>query len=183
LTNKYKPDHIDESALQNIADQELNNTSNAIQNSGGSQGEIRANLLGAGLNKTKALSDAYFKSKEFNANQNATAQQFDLGVDNTNLQQSNQELDINDRNKGNYDTQKSKLISKLGDNIGDIGKEQTYKKLAKKMFGYSYDGKYWVKPDGTKIDDKQLQEEIEQEKEKQSKSKALGGYLTNLKKY
>lgn len=179
LSNRYNPSYVDEAALQNVAGQELNNTSNAIQNMGGSAGATRNALLAAGLNKSKALSDSYMNARQLNAGQDAVAQNFNLGVDQTNLSQSNLELDINDRNRANYDTQKSKLIGQMGTDIGEMGKEEVYKKMAKQMFGYKWDGSYWVKPDGTRISDDEVKKEVTL---LQSNKSALGGYMIRKKR-
>ncbi len=170
LGNRYKPTYTDLAAQQNIVNQELNNVSNAIQGSGASQGAIRSNLLGAQLNKSKALSQAYADAEARNAQQDALAQQFNLGVDSTNLQQSNTEKDINARNLGNYETQKSKLLGNIGTTAGEIGKEEKYKSMTKGMFGYDSNGKYVIDPEGKKVYVTPT-----------SEKKALGGLI--MKKY
>ena len=151
LSNRYVPQYTDIAAQQNIVGQELNNVSSAIQGSGASQGAIRSNLLGAQLNKSKALSQAYSDAEARNAQQDALAQQFNLGVDSTNLNQSNTEKDINARNLGNYETQKSRLLGNIGTTAGEIGKEEKYKNMVKDMFGYDSNGKYIIDPNGKKI--------------------------------
>lgn len=140
LDNRYRPEYVDLAQQQNIANQELTNVNSAIQQSGTSQGASRAALLGAQLNKTKALSNAYANAQAQNAQQNAMAQQFNLGVDQTNLQQSNLQQEINDRNIGNYDTQKSQLLAQLGTDIGNIGKEELYKQYPERM-GLTFDSR------------------------------------------
>ncbi len=50
-----------------------------------------------------------------------------------NIGQYNLEQDINDKNIGNYDTQKSKLQAQLGNDIGGIGKEQLFKQYPKML--------------------------------------------------
>lgn len=171
LNNRYKPTYADLAQQQNIVNQELNNTNAAIQQSGASQGASRAAMLGAQLNKTRALSNAYAQAQAQNAQQDNIAQQFNLGIDQTNLQQANLQQDINDRNMGNYDTQKSKLISQLGTDIGNIGKEQLFKQYPKMMgLGYNWNGKYFVNEKG---DIKTKEEAAVLE----SNKKATGGYL------
>jgi hypothetical protein len=44
--------------------------------------------------------------------------------------------------QGNYDTQRSKFIGQIGSDLGEIGKENTFKKQAEKMTGYSWMGDY-----------------------------------------
>jgi hypothetical protein len=76
-------------------------------------------------------------------------QQFNLGVDTFNVGQSNKENEINAQNLGAFETQKSQLISSLGDSAGEIGLEGSRKDIAKNL-GLDYDqlGNY-LKSDGT----------------------------------
>ena len=161
LGNKYNPQYMDEKALTNQINAETNYTANALANaSNGSLGSLSNNILGMQLNKTKALSDAYSKVADVNRNEDKTAQQFNLGVDQINLNQSNNEKDINAKNRGAFKTERSKLLGQIGNDLGNIGKETVYKKLAGEAFGYSYDGKYLLKPDGTKVSEEELDSTI-----------------------
>src|SRR5690606_33497753 len=96
LSNRFNPEYVDERSLQNIAGNEMDNTVNALTQMGGSTGATRNAILGAGLNKTKALGNAYMDAANQNRATNVQAQQFNAGIDQTNLQQSNVEMDIND---------------------------------------------------------------------------------------
>lgn len=176
LNNRFNPDYVDERSLQNIAGNEYDNTVNAITQMGGSEGATRNAILAAGLNKTKAIGQAYMEESNQNRNQKLQGQQFNLGVDQANIGQSNLELDINDRNAGAYETQKSKLLSQLGTDVGEIGKEETYKDIVKKTFGYTWNGKYWLTPTGETKTDDQVTQELASKSQKK-----LGGYL--MKKY
>jgi len=176
LTNTYQPQYMDEASIQNSINSENRNTINALTNaSGGSESALRAGILGAGLNATKAKSDAYMKMREYNNNQNIAKQQFQLGIDQTNLGQSNMENDINARNKGNYETQKSKLLAQIGTDLGGIGKEELFKKYPKMMgLGYDWNGKYFV---NTKTGD--IKTEKEAAAAESTTKKAKGGFLSN----
>ncbi len=142
LGNRYKPGYVDEAALQNISRENYNNSAQALAGaSGGSTSALRSNILGAGLNRNKALSNAYLKASDINRGEDRTAQQFNLGVDKTNLSQSNSENDINARNRAARANAKSSLIAGLGTGIGDIGKEEKYKDIIEKISGYNQKGK------------------------------------------
>ena len=181
LDNRYQQQYVDERSLQNIAGNELDNVSNSLAGAtNGSSGALRSNLLGASLNRGKTLSDSYLNANAQNRQQNQVAQQFNLNVDQTNLQQSNQELDINDRNQASYRNAKSALIAQLGSDIGEIGKEQVLKKIASTVYGYKSDGTYFIKPDGTKISKEQFKKEVEAENNPNTKK--LGGMLLNKNK-
>ncbi len=141
LDNRYKPNYVDEQALQNRVINEYGNTADALANaSRGSLGNLRSNLLGAQLNKTKALSDAYLKADQINNAEKSKAQEFNLNVDRTNLNQSNLEKDINAKNRGVYESNKSRLLAQLSNDIGNIGLEEMRKKYPEKM-GFMYDSK------------------------------------------
>lgn len=144
LANKYKPVFEDEKQYQNIINSEINSQNENLANAtNGSLGAYRSNMLGAGINKIKALNDAYSKIKSVNNAENKTKQMFDSEIDKINLQQSNKELEINDQNKANYDTQKSKLLAQIGNDLGNIGTEQMRKKYPEKMgFMYNSKGEY-----------------------------------------
>ena len=186
LSNRYKPEYVDEAQLQNIANQTMNNTVNAVSQSGASQGQLRSSIVGSQLQRTKAISDAYSQAAAQNRQQNAMAQEFNLGVDQVNLQQSNTEKDINARDQAAYRNAKREYITGIGEGIGDIGKEQVYKKIIAKTTGYKWDGEYVKSPDGTVVTDPLTGKPMTEEKLKELQStkdkKALGGYLIKNKR-
>ena len=184
LDNRYRPEYVDEAQLQNIANQTMNNSVNAVGQSGASQGQLRSSIIGSQLQRTKALSDSYAQAAAQNRQQNAMAQEFNLGVDQVNLQQSNTEKENFARDKGNYDTQKSRLIGQIGNDIGNVGKEEIYKKIAKTTTGYSWLGEFQkMNPNATKeetiIAAKKAGVVIDDDKT--AKKQALGGYLIKNK--
>ena len=71
------------------------------------------------------------------------AQEFDKDTDKLNISQSNRQKDINLEQKAAYETNKSKLIAQLGQDVGQIGTEELYKRYPELM-GLEYDwrGKY-----------------------------------------
>lgn len=177
LDKRYSPTYVDEKSIQNITSNEFDNTINALTSaSNGSQGALRNNMLAAGLAKNKALSDAYLKIEDRNRNEDSIGQRFNLDVDKNNINQSNRELDINDRNSAAYDTAKSKLISQLGNDIGSIGKEEVYKKIVKNTFGYNWLGKY-IK-DNPNASKEQILSDFEKVNKNQNKN---GGYISKNK--
>ena len=144
LGNKYKPSYVDERQLQNQALNQYNAAANAIKGaSSGSQGALRSGLLMAHLNSQKGLSAAQAQATQANRAEDKFGQQFDLNVAQSNNRTSMMEKDWNARNKGNYETQKSKLLSSLGTSAGNIGLEETRKKYPERL-GLLYDwmGKY-----------------------------------------
>lgn len=144
LGNKYQEQLVDERQLVKGVQEGVSNQRDAILgSSGGSGAAARANLLGLSLQGTKALSSAMAQAGDQNRAEKRAGQQFNLGVDQTNLGQANEEQLANEQNKGAYDTQKSQLISQLGSNLGEIGKEQLFKKYPELMgMDFNAMGKY-----------------------------------------
>lgn len=144
LDNRYERDLVDESALVDRVQQQADNTRNAISNaSTGSVGAIRNNLLASQANSNRALSDAMLQAEDINRGENRFAQQFDANIDAQNLRQSNIENELNARNQGVYDSNKSSLIGQIGNDLGNIGREERYKQMVRDM-GICYDtrGRY-----------------------------------------
>jgi len=141
LGNKYEKQLVDEKGLQNTVQGSVNNMRDAITNaSGGDAGGTRASLLASQLQGTKALSSAYQQATEANRNESRREQEFDLGVDRQNLQQGNLETNLNLEQEAAYQTNKSKLLSQIGDNLGDVGREEMFKKYPE-LIGLGYDSK------------------------------------------
>lgn len=185
LGNRYKPEYVDEAQLQNIANQTMNNTINAISQSGASEGQNRASILGSQLQRTKALSDAYGQAAAQNKATDDRAQTFNLGVDQVNLQQSNTEKDINARDSAAYRNAKREYITGIGEGIGSVGKEQTDKMIIAKSLGYKWDGEYVKSPEGKVVTDPDTGKPMTQDKLKElqtfKEKKVLGGYLIKNK--
>lgn len=175
LDNRYVPQYVDEQAMQNIVNTNFNNTTSQLAGaSNGSMGALRSNILAANADRIKALSDTYLSASDRNRQQDQIAQQFNLNIDESNNRTDMLERDVNARNLAAYDTNRSKFISQIGTDLGNIGKEEVYKKLAKESFGYTWDGRYWNKPNGEKATD----EEVKREMETLSTRKMnYGGYL------
>lgn len=144
LNSRYESQQVDEKAMQNVIAQQTAANRNAITNSGsGSAAATRANLLANNMQGINALSSAQLAANQANAQDNVRGQNFNIGVDRTNLNQDNSEKTINAQNKGAYDTQMSQLMASLGDNMGSIGKEEMLKKFPELMgMDYNWRGKF-----------------------------------------
>ncbi len=144
LNTKYKKQLVDEKGMQNTVGEATDNIRNAIlSSSGGSGSTARANLLASQLQGTKAMSDAYQKSGAENRQEGRTAQAFDKATDQFNIGQSNNEKNINMTREAAYDTNKSKLMAALGDDLGSIGTEELYKKYPELMdLNYDWKGEH-----------------------------------------
>lgn len=139
LADRYDPQRVDRAALENRAARGERNLNRALtESSGGDSGALRSNMLANRLQTGKVRSDALFQADAAERADSQFGQQFNLGVNSTNLQQSNTERLVNAQNKGAYETQKSKLLSQLGTDAGNIGLEEMRKKYPEQM-GWLYD--------------------------------------------
>lgn len=180
LDNRYKPSYVDEAQMQRTVDQEANNQLAAIGQSGASQGAMRSSILAAGLNKTKALSDAYANAAAQNRATDDRAQEFNRNTDLQNMANRNKAIDEERMDEAAYRGAKSKLLSTIGTDIGHIGKEIADAKLARNLTGYTRVGDYVMRPDGTKAD---AMETVSYNNFIANKNKsAYGGYLRINKK-
>lgn len=154
---RYNPQYMDERALTNQINTESNYAGNALASaSNGSMGALRSNILASQLAKTKGLSDAYSRVAEVNRNENKTGQQFNLGVDESNIARRIAAEDKTAMNKGNWETNKSRLLGQIGTYLGNIGLEQERNNMAEAMTGYTRKGKYLYKDDGTRVSAEEL---------------------------
>tara|TARA_R110000751_G_scaffold860_3_gene2909 strand:+ start:369 stop:2072 length:1704 start_codon:yes stop_codon:yes gene_type:complete len=144
LTDMYRPQQVDERGMQNAAQNAANINKDAIlSSSGGSASAARAALLGSELNASRNLSGAYQAATAENRQDNRKAQEFNTGVNRTNLQQSNQEKNLNLEQQAAYRTNKSKLLSQIGNDLGGVGKEEMLKMYPELMgLNYDYKGKH-----------------------------------------
>lgn len=144
INRRFIPDYVDEATLQNMVNNDFDNVINNITNTtNGSVGATRNNILAAGANRTKALSDAYFRADEINRMQNLQGQQFDLGIDQFNINQDNVERDINARNRAAIEDRQRMSRDAIFRDIGAIGREQTYdNRLYNLTGGYDSMGNY-----------------------------------------
>lgn len=141
LNTKYNEQLVDERGLQNTVQESVNNNRNAIlSSSGGSGSSARASLLASQLQGTKAMSSAYQQATAENRGEKKNAQNFNLGIDKINLQQGNRDTDLNLEQEAAYKTNKSKLLSQLGNDLGGVGKEEMFKRFPELM-GLGYDEK------------------------------------------
>ena len=176
LSDRYNPQYVDESQLQNIVRQEGNNQTAAIQQMGGSEGALRNALLATGLNKTKALSDAYMKSSESNRSQDEKAQEFNARMNQFNAQTQHKESEQHEQNAAAYRNEKSKYLASIGTDLGEIGKEEVNKNQIAAALGYDVDGDYVInKVTKERIHKDELAKRIAAKEN--TTTKAYGGFI------
>jgi hypothetical protein len=194
LGNRYKPEVLDEARIQRELDRQTNTNINAITSSGGSDAQNRAALLGSQINALYARGNAASQVQQQNAAERSKGQQFNLGVDQANLAAKQYADEINARNQGAYDTQRSKLLGEIGTQLGEVGKEQVFKKYPELM-GLKFTNKgTYITPKGEELSYEQLKAKYPNATEEnlqtlaKSNKKAYGGkldkntigYLNNL---
>ena len=148
---RFKPEYIDERSALNLANSEMNNTVNSISQLGGSQGATRNSILAASLNRGKQLSGSMIDAQGRNIATDQFGQQFNNQNTESNIQRRVIAEDLTARNKGAYETNRSKLVGQMGTDIGSIGKEEVFKDIAENMTGYDWLGNYLkINPNATK---------------------------------
>lgn len=176
LDSRYTPDYVDEAALTNKVSQASANARRGLtEASGGDLGALRNSIKEAHLAEIKGLSDAYLQAENINRGENRAGQEFNLNVDRTNLQQSNREDEINARNEGVYESNKSALIGQIGQDLGNIGREERFKQMVKQS-GLCYDTRgAYICGTNERVSDEQLKR-IEEDR-KQSNQNRYGGNI------
>lgn len=138
---KYDQQLVDEQGLQNTVRQATASNRDAIlSSSGGSSAKARASLLGSQLTGTRALSQAYQQAGAENRQEGRAAQQFDSNTERFNIGQSDKSQLTNLQQDASYQTNKSKLLSQIGNDLGGIGQEELFKKYPE-LAGLGYDSK------------------------------------------
>ena len=147
LNNQYQKQYLDEATYENQARQQTAGAINAIGRSGVTNGQMINATLAAQLNGTRAVADGYNQVRRHNIEQEQMRQQVAMGNNQANMAQSNLEKDINARNRAAYQTNRSRLIGQLGNDFGNVGREELYKDMAISSTGYDYRGNYKVLTD------------------------------------
>ena len=97
-------------------------------------------MLGSQLTGTRALSQAYQQAGAENRQEGRAAQQFDSNTERFNIGQSDKSQLTNLQQDASYQTNKSKLLSQIGNDLGGIGQEELFKKYPE-LAGLGYDSK------------------------------------------
>ena len=165
MDNMYAKNLFDTNTLVNQVNQ--NDVNAALEEaSGGDLGALRTNILAGNLNKNKAISEAMMKADQINRDEGRFKFQSDFNKDRINVSLDQNYLERKDRDMGMYETTKSNLRRQLFEDLGDIGREEVNKKLVRDMFGYKWNGKYYVDPKtGAKFTQAEVAAKIKQNKE------------------
>lgn len=139
---EYSKQTMDVNSLENIASQQANNTNEILAKSGLTGNQLLSAMLGSQLNKTKAVSDAYLQANQFNINENKIAEQVKQANSADYLNDQRRINEINAQNRAARANNISKFDSEIYNSLGEIGKEETFKRMAEKMTGYSMMGDY-----------------------------------------
>jgi len=176
LGDKFIARYVDESSLQKILDQELNNNINAISQTGASQGAVRNAIGSASLAKAKARNEAYMNMEAKNIATDERGQIFDLDVNKSNIVQDNSEKEINAKNRARVEDQKRLSRNQLFANIAAIGKEGTYNNRLKNLTGYGAQGDFMSDEDRKTL----LQYLLGEKDSKNTNVTKSGGFLDSM---
>lgn len=141
----------------------------AKASSAGNLGSYAANLRAGNIAKLKGLSqEAQGIRKE---NRAEDAKTFDSKFKNSIVNARAQErfIDRKEQTEGAYNTAKMMKRTAVAEDIGKFFREQGNKELVKEMFGYTWNGKYFVDKKGNKVDNKVVFAQI-QDKQKEEEN-------------
>ena len=164
LGNKYEKDLFNTQSLINQINN--NNVNRALEESStGNLGALRSNILAANANKNRAISDALIKGDQINRDEGRFEFQSDFNRDRINTQLDLNYLNRQDADQGAYESARSNLRQQLFSDIGDIGREEVNKKLVREMFGYKWNGKYFVDDKGKEYTQAEVAKKIKQKRD------------------
>lgn len=141
MDRKYQRDYIDQNSLYNQLNS-MNVDRRLSESSGGNQGALMANMTGSHLNRLRGQSQIAQQIARHNAQQNAMAQQFDAGIDQTNMRMDAMYQENKARDRAAYETAKQAQRNAIFDDIGNIGRELGDKQTIRNIFGYNEKGEY-----------------------------------------
>ena len=141
---QYKKQYIDEAQYRNAADQQAALSMEALNKSGLSGNQLMAASLGSQLERTKGVAEGAMAAKMHNLNENKIAEQVKQQNEGDFVADRRRINDVNAQNRANRDTQISKFDSEIYNSLGEIGKEELFKKQAEKLTGYKMMGEYMM---------------------------------------
>ena len=151
--------NVDMSQIERgITDQARGFTGANLNASGGNSGQFMANELANQGNVMNAIANARMQAqmqnqqvKAMNAQEQARIDQFRqgqygqlAGIQGQNINIGTQLADLNARNLGAFNTNRSAQIAGLASNIGNIGKEEDQMDMIANTLGYNSFGEYVV---------------------------------------
>lgn len=160
---RARRDYIDENTMARNIRNQGNTLNRSIQGSGMTEGARRASMLASGLNTQEALGNAFIQAQQANRQVDQVADQLDAQTRQSN-QRNRMLADENyARDKGAYNTEKSKLTAQMFTDIGNIGLEGSRTNKIEKITGYTVNGDY-IKNDktGESYNSSELTTKIEQ---------------------
>ena len=174
ITGRANLGRVDERALINqINDQNV--FRGVKEASAGNLGALMAGNLAGELGKTKARSAAYLSAANVNLSQRGKEATLDRQADILNVQQDERFLTRKAQDEGAYQTAKDKRRVAILEGLGDIGREQSNKKLVREMFGYTWNGKYYVNDKGDKVTSEEMNKRVNSRND--TMQNLFGGYL------
>jgi len=119
----YTPNFADERKQMNAVNESYAGVNDSIANAtNGNLGAYRANLLGANINKSKAISDAYGRVNDINRAEEAKLGEDYAAAARENVALSNQEKLEKQQNEAAYDAAKRKYRTAAYEGLGELGK-------------------------------------------------------------
>ncbi|MGK2864917.1 MAG: hypothetical protein ACSLE0_23495 [Chitinophagaceae bacterium] len=175
LIGKTNLDRIDEQSVANSIKGNVNIAGSARETSGGSLSSYAAGTRLGNKQLLEAISNANINARQINMQQGNTEEQMNLQKNSINMAADERWQERKAQDEGAYQSAKQANRAAIFDNISAIGREETDKKIVKEMYGYKWNGKYWIDPKGKKVS--QLEYDNVIKKSNEQKQAMFGGYL------
>lgn len=111
-----------------------------VSASGGNAGSLLSNLQGSSLNTQRALANANLSSDELDSREKARVESMNYQQDANNQRSRMLVTEMNDKDQGQYNTLLLDSMNNFGNNLGNVGLDEYYLKLASQLpVGYTID--------------------------------------------
>lgn len=168
-------DRIDEQSLMNQLKGSVNVSGTAREGSAGSLSAYNTGTRVGNKQLLEAIGQTGTNVRQSNLQQGNAETQMNLQKQMTNMAADERFLDREAQNEGAYQSAKQQNRSALFQSAANIGREETDKKMVKEMYGYKWNGKYWVDPKGKKVSQTEYDNAVD--KTQTQMQKMFGGYL------
>ena len=168
-------DRIDEQSLMNQLKGSVNVSGTAREGSAGSLSAYNTGTRVGNKQLLEAIGQTGTNVRQSNLQQGNAETQMNLQKQMTNMAADERFLDREAQNEGAYQSAKQQNRSALFQSAANIGREETDKKMVKEMYGYKWNGKYWVDPKGKKVSQTEYENAVD--KTQTQMQKMFGGYL------
>jgi hypothetical protein len=168
-------DRIDEKRMRNAIAGGYNVAGAASEGAGGSLSLYNTLAKSKELAKLKAIGGGEATTRQSNLQQGNIEAGMQQRQDMFNAQAGARDNEVKAQNEGAFQTARQNRRQAIFDSAANVGREEVDKNIVKEMYGYKWNGKYWVDPKGKKVSEAEYKNAIATN-QKQMQS-MFGGYL------